>query len=391
MLCQERVSFTVTEITLLILQLCRFLIDRSGEKLSEEAPVTEPVAKKQKLGDEKWNRNGRKEKKRGLNKARPLFRQDPAAKLCRSVLNGVPNENEKCTYSGCKWNHNVSDFFENRPADLGETCYIYSTRGFCKFGISCRYGMSHLESMRNLGTEVANNKCPIEKSIDGSVLHDLRRKKYNFDRSDKILKEGVTSDEDKIPLTERERKTLRFKNKIYLSPLTTVGNLPFRRICKEFGVDITCGEMACCVPLLNGHGPEWALTKRHESEDFFGIQICGHNHKPITYATQVLADHASFDFIDLNIGCPIDLIFKQGAGSALLRRPNILEQIVKNCSKLLEQSGKMFTVKTRTGIYADKNVAHEFVPKFEEWGAKLVTVGFYFVCLVRITHLTKNN
>lgn len=62
----------------------------------------------------------------------------------------------------------------------------------------------------------------------------------------------------------------------------------------------------------------------------------------------------------------------QGAGSALIRRVNILEIMVRSCSAILGDTP--FTVKTRTGIYANKSVAHELVPKFEEWGAAAVTI-----------------
>lgn len=214
----------------------------------------------------------------------------------------------------------------------------------------------------------------------------LRKKTYSFKKADAIVNEmvnlqklnakekpiGFVPDTDLITTRLAEKKKVDFNEKLLLSPLTTVGNLPFRRICKEYGADITCGEMACSVPIIQGALQEWALTKRHSSEDVFGVQICGHNSTLCSYAAEVLSDNIDVDFIDLNIGCPIDLIFQQGGGSALIRRPNVLELIVRSCSKLLAE--KPFTVKTRTGVYSNKSVAHELIPKIEEWGASAVTI-----------------
>ncbi|XP_067620478.1 tRNA-dihydrouridine(47) synthase [NAD(P)(+)]-like isoform X2 [Eurosta solidaginis] len=163
-----------------------------------------------------------------------------------------------------------------------------------------------------------------------------------------------------------------FVNKLILSPLTTVGNLPFRRICKEFGADITCGEMACAAPIVKGLTQEWALTKRHISEDVFGVQLCGNNPNIIAQAAQLLQETTKIEYIDLNIGCPIELIYNHGGGCALMRRTNILETVVRSCSTMSSQIP--FTVKMRTGIYADKSIAHDLMPLVEEWGAAAVTL-----------------
>ncbi|KAK2711254.1 hypothetical protein QYM36_012438, partial [Artemia franciscana] len=162
-----------------------------------------------------------------------------------------------------------------------------------------------------------------------------------------------------------------WKGKLYLAPLTTVGNLPFRRICKKFGADITCGEMAVAENLLNGGKQEWALVRRHESEDIFGVQICGNNPYLLTKCAQMLEENISMDFLDINCGCPIDMFYEKGAGSGLMTREKPLTAAVECMSKVLSCP---LTVKMRTGVQSDKNIAHKLIPKLKGYDVSLFTV-----------------
>jgi tRNA-dihydrouridine synthase 3 len=185
-------------------------------------------------------------------------------------------------------------------------------------------------------------------------------------------KVGSLTDEDLIKLRDCEKKKIDWKNKLYLAPLTTVGNLPFRRICKEFGVDITCCEMAMSTNLLNGQASEWALLKRHESEDLFGIQLEGAYADTLTKACQIIKDNNfNIDFVDINCGCPIDLVFNKGAGCALMTRLDQFEKIIRSLDILMDCP---ITAKIRTGIKDDLLVGHEIVPQLKTWGVSMITL-----------------
>ena len=82
----------------------------------------------------------------------------------------------------------------------------------------------------------------------------------------------------------------------------------------------------------------WALLKRHESEDLFGVQLEGSFADPTTKACQVINEHVKCDFVDLNCGCPIDLIFNKGGGCALMTRTDHFQRIVRSVSTVLDVS-----------------------------------------------------
>lgn len=183
-----------------------------------------------------------------------------------------------------------------------------------------------------------------------------------------------------------------------LAPLTTQGNLPFRRLCVDLGAQITYSEMAMSMPLVQGQKSEWALLRAHESEaeppayhpssqspsrstpdssphfgydnarDLrFGAQIAANKPWPALKATEILTRLCPhLRVIDLNCGCPIDLIYRQGAGSALLDQPAKLEKIVRGMNAV---SGEIpITVKIRMGTKDHKPTAERLIDRLVHGG-----------------------
>ena len=178
--------------------------------------------------------------------------------------------------------------------------------------------------------------------------------------------------EEIMPPSHPKRK-VDFRGKLYLAPLTTVGNLPFRRVCKRFGADITCGEMALATSLLQGAPSEWALLKRHPCEDVFGVQLAGNQPTAMGRVAQLIEENCDVDFVDINMGCPIDAICNKGMGSALSTRPGRVQSVVRTMSSVLSCP---LTVKMRVGyeMAVEARFAHKLIPKLAAWGAQAVTL-----------------
>lgn len=282
-------------------------------------------------------------------------------KLCPTICAG-----RECSYGdSCRFDHDVATFLASKPADLGDVCPNVAATGTCPFGVRCRF--------MTKGHAALDKSEPLPSLADKMVFRvdDLRKKQVKFPRAAEYMA-AVSAKTLPESYPFGERRQIDFTDKTYLAPLTTTGNLPFRRICKEYGVDITCGEMALANSLMKGNASEWALMKRHASEDVFGVQICGGWADTLAQAAELIDDQVDCDFIDLNMGCPIDLVFKKGMGSGLMEKSGRVQQIVMGMASVMKN--KALTVKMRTGVYDGKAIAHKLIPRVAQWGATAVTL-----------------
>lgn len=206
----------------------------------------------------------------------------------------------------------------------------------------------------------------------------LRRKQYAF-----------TNTREAIPLWDAELYTtgklnsafpskgkkahINIRDNLYLAPLTTVGNLPFRRLCKKLGADITCGEMAIASHVIQSKASEWALLRRHSSEDKFGVQLTDSKAENLLKATEIINEHCDVDFIEINAGCPIDLIYNHGAGCALMNRQTKLTSMLWTLNKSLDNQVPI-GLKMRIGINSKQPNAHSLIPQLAHANIDWLTI-----------------
>lgn len=241
--------------------------------------------------------------------------------------------------------------------------------------------------------EVLEENDDIDNTFVPDELRPLKKAKSSIDEShscevnngssvqqkeleencEQVTKTGhtLTQTDGSLKLHPREKRLVDFSDKLYLAPLTTVGNLPFRRLCKVLGADVTCGEMAMCTNLLQGQASEWALLRRHSSEDLFGVQICGAYPDTVARTVELIDQECTVDFIDINMGCPIDIVVNKGAGSALITKPMRMKNVIQVASSTMD---KPITVKVRTGYFEGRNRIDSIIADIGHWGASAVTI-----------------
>lgn len=418
-------AFNITELT-----RTRFLVQQLPTPRPNIEQNTDDAAEAAGHDDRDAAKKDKKEKKKknsGANKARSFGKSQDAKSLCPSRTFAPEFSPGDCSWGDkCRHEHDLRTYLkEHKREDLttfNGLCPVWDARGKCPAGWRCRLAGSHSEERETEGgkkelvlieDEERKKKaqpivaCAAEDGCVNSVSAEdkiaLARKKTTTPRADafnswleKSTKElekhihGRHQDGETKPGNSDEKEQKEENRALYteppflpsekrrlyfgpetpaLAPLTTQGNLPFRRLCTELGAQFTYSEMAMSMPLVQGHKSEWALLRAHQSEMLpptvsmkenvvqgydnskdmrFGAQIAANKPWQALKATEVLSRYTpNLRVIDLNCGCPIDLVFREGAGSALLEHPAKLEKIVRGMNAVSQEIP--ITVKIRMG------------------------------------------
>ena len=163
---------------------------------------------------------------------------------------------------------------------------------------------------------------------------------------------------------------LKLENPYILAPMAGVTDLPFRLLCKEQGAGLLCMEMISAKALQYKNKNTKVLLAIHPQEYPVSLQLFGSDPKIISEQAKRIED-LPFQILDINMGCPVPKVVKNGEGSALKKNPKLVFEIVSQLVKAIE---KPVTVKIRKGFDDDHINAVEIAKIAEEAGASAVAV-----------------
>ena len=158
---------------------------------------------------------------------------------------------------------------------------------------------------------------------------------------------------------------------VELAPMAGYTNLPFRLMAEKYGADRVTTEMVSAKGLYYRDKKTAKLMATVPEETAAGVQIFGSDPKIIAEAVERYINPLDFDFVDFNAGCPAPKIVKNGDGSALMRDPKLVYEIVKAVTAATD---KPVTVKTRKGFSENDCNAVEVALAAQEGGASAVCI-----------------
>jgi len=121
---------------------------------------------------------------------------------------------------------------------------------------------------------------------------------------------------------------LTLHSPIMLSPMAGVSDLPFRMINRRFGCGLAFAEMISARALTYRNSNTLKMLSTHPTDRPLGLQLLGNDPKIMQRALDILCDY-EFDVLDINAACPVSKVTKRGEGSAMLREPRKLFEVLK--------------------------------------------------------------
>mgnify|MGYP002795025386 CR=1 FL=1 len=163
---------------------------------------------------------------------------------------------------------------------------------------------------------------------------------------------------------------LTFTSPFVLAPLAGYTDLPFRRLCHEFGAALVVSEMISCHGLVYQQAKTKAMLASHPAERPVSFQLFGADPTIMGQAAAILSSFQP-DLIDINMGCPVKKVTKRGAGAALMQEPQLAMAIL---TSVINNSTVPVTVKIRSGVDSQHISAVDFARMAEDAGAAAITV-----------------
>ena len=164
--------------------------------------------------------------------------------------------------------------------------------------------------------------------------------------------------------------SLKLDNPFLLAPLAGITDAPMRRLCHRQGAALTYTEMVSCKGIWYGDRNTGKLLYTYRDEQPVGYQIFGHEPEVMAYAAREISSMPG-KLIDINFGCPVPKIVKNGEGSALLKNPDLIYDIV---AAVVKNTDKPVTAKIRTGWDKDSINVVEVAHAISAAGASAIAV-----------------
>ncbi|MBR5907337.1 MAG: tRNA dihydrouridine synthase DusB [Bacteroidales bacterium] len=164
---------------------------------------------------------------------------------------------------------------------------------------------------------------------------------------------------------------IEFRDKaLFLAPMEDVTDASFRYICKEYGADMMYTEFVSSDGLVHNAQKSFKKMEVFDYERPIGIQIYGHIPEAMVEAAK-FAEEQHPELIDINFGCPVNKIAKRGAGSGMMRFPDLMVEITE---KVVKAVNLPVTVKTRLGWDEDSLIIVELAERLQDAGIQALTI-----------------